>query len=152
MCIFSAEVLRVSDTKILSTKLGQHRRGLVYQMKTSFENPTAMILPVPVKAGTSVNFFDWSKYYNFFDDLEKLFPRPTTRAMKSDSLSWDDKDSIEVVKVGAYIASFVPSKEDFERLDDCFKLSDSVFESLPYKEFAFVVAQLDPKVIKKFTH
>jgi hypothetical protein len=51
-----------------------------------------------------------------------------------------------VHEVGAFIASFVPTRADFTRLDERFRMPDNVWDQLPqYADWGFAVVQLAPK-------
>jgi hypothetical protein len=53
------------------------------------------------------------------------------------------KPTLEVVKVGSFEASFVPTIKDFSRLDERFRLPTEVWDKLPmYEDFGFAVFQL----------
>src|SRR5581483_11470974 len=50
---------------------------------------------------------------------------------------------LEVHDVGDYIASFVPTVDDFERLDPRFSISKQVWSAIPaYADYGFAVFQL----------
>src|SRR5207248_7445223 len=59
-------------------------------------------------------------------------------ASKSDGL-------LNVVDVGSFEASFVPTIPDFERLDERFRLPTGTWDQLPqYKQYGFTVFKLKP--------
>jgi hypothetical protein len=144
MCCFSGPVKSVGKTKIYAGSLGGRKRALVYQMDVESKADVAMILPVPNKMGTEIEFVNLDEYPTFFKDLESLFP-----ANDHDSLSFGGqmrgtraKSVIEVQQVGSYEASYVPSKKDFDRLDERFRFPKKALDNLPYDQFGFAVFQL----------
>jgi len=150
MCCFSGPVEKVADTSIFARSVENGRQILVYSMSISAKHDVAMILPLPVPAGTAddaVRFIDLKEYPNFFLDLKLGFPEPRSR-----SLSFPGTKSaapevgaipLPVVQVGEFEASFVPAVKDFGRLDARFRLPDKTWESLPaYKEYGFAVFKL----------
>jgi hypothetical protein len=143
MCIFSKPVNSVSATHIFVRRdLRNNRNVTIYQMEASLMGDNAMILPVP---GTDVEFVNLEGYPEFFKDMDSLFPQKLTRLAKSLSRSGGTK-TLEVHDVGQYIASYVPSMNDWDRIDPVFKLADNCWEELPdYSTFGFVVFQLKSK-------
>ncbi len=150
MCIFTgpASALRdVAATSILARALEGGRQILVYSMRVTATEPLAMVLPLPIPPGTpedAVRFIDMEGYPDFFADLDRAFPPPLQvsggfepqRTTQSFAL-------LQVHDVGAFEASFVPSRADFVRLDKRFRLSDSVWDALPmYAGWGFAVFQL----------
>ena len=52
---------------------------------------------------------------------------------------------LEVIQVGNFEASFVPTVKDFNRLDKRFRLPAELFKTMPdYKNFGFAVFKLKP--------
>ena len=108
-----------------------------------------MVLPLPVKPGAgekAVKFINLKDYPEFFDDLEKGFLPPPTRShgllMMSDASS-ARLEKLEVVQVGDFEASFVPTVKDFARLDARFRLPEGAWKKLPdYRDFGFAVFKL----------
>jgi hypothetical protein len=148
MCCFSQPVVHVSTTQIFARSESAERQFLVYSMKLEAKEPLAMILPLPVKAGSaekSVKFIDLSGYEGFFDDLRVGFPVRQTRSATTKSLSAAVEAPLEVQKVGSFEASFVPTVADFSRLDARFRLPPGTFDQLPqYKSYGFAVFKLKP--------
>jgi hypothetical protein len=111
-------------------------------MTMSADEDVAMILPIPVVQPAdekAVKFHNLSNYPAFFEDLEKAFPIP--RSFGGDGPVAAGR--LEVQKVGAFDASFVPTIGDFKRLDERFRLDDAVWKSLPqYEKFGFAVFKL----------
>ena len=136
MCLFSAPITSVTTTRIFCNH-HEARQTLVYQMSLSTKRDVAMILPLPCldDGDDPIEFIDLSGYPDFFDDLEDLFP--TLRGV----LSLDEEpETLEVHRVGSFDASFVPSMDDFGRLDKRFRLPPSVCKKLSrYKDYGFAV-------------
>jgi hypothetical protein len=144
MCIFSGPVESVSTTKIFARS---HRgwQALVYSMKLSAARELAMVLPLPTPPGVAedgVRFVNLEDYPDFFGDMASGF----------DSGSGDELDlgapfgaapTLEVHQVGSFVASFVPTRADFARLDRRFRVDDALWERL-YADWSFAVFQFAP--------
>lgn len=148
MCIMATPVESVTDTKIfVGYDPASKRQAIVYEMVVALQDRvgkgTAMVLPVPVgEAGPeSIQLVDLSKFPEFFAAFEDMF-KVTLRSLSfSKGLG-----ALEVVRVGNYDVSIVPTVEDVGRLNpDVFELSEEARATLvtnyPFG-FAFVVAQL----------
>lgn len=152
MCCFSGPVDRVSATQIFARFKDRESQFVVYSMTLAAKSEVAMILPIPVKAGSSeeaVKFISLEDYATFFEDMKKGFPIPMSAGAKSrgtpppNAALPDSK--LKVVSVGKFEASFVPTVKDFSRLDDRFKLPTGTWEKLgDYAKFGFAVFQLKP--------
>jgi hypothetical protein len=107
----------------------------------------AMILPLPVKQPAndkSLNFIDLKNYNTFFDELADGFPFHSPPSIGC-SAPFDaaSRHGLEVFEVGNYIASFVPTMSDFDRLDSKFTLPNEIWAKIPgYENFGFAVFQL----------
>ena len=107
-----------------------------------------MVLPLPVKPGTgeqAIKFIDLKEYSEFFDDLKAGFPAPATKRsfQKGESLTDLPASTLEVVQVGNFEASFVPTVKDFSRLDERFRLPPGTWQKLPiYEDYGFAVFKL----------
>lgn len=141
MCMFSAVVTSVSTTKIFartssSGEGSSERQYLVYAMDYEAQADLAMILPLPTPPDSpedSVRFIDLSDYEDFFYDLYRPY---ITR-------SYSGRETLNVVDVGSFQASFVPTQEDFQRLDPRFRLPEDVWSQLPqYSDYGFAVFKL----------
>jgi len=150
MCCFSGHVERVSDTSIFARSVENGRQLLVYSMTINAQREVAMILPLPVPPSTAedaVRFIDLKEYPEFFKDLKAGFPEPVLKSMPAAAkeavpLSAPPR-TLQVVEVGDFEASFVPTVKDFSRLDERFRLPDNAWESLPaYKNYGFAVFKL----------
>lgn len=145
MCCFSKPVDVVADTNIFARESKDGGQFLVYSMKFKSGEDLAMILPVPTPKASpedAVKFISLKKYENFFDDLRSGFPQPKPgRGPHAGGLP--PANTLTVVEVGDFIASFVPAVKDFARLDARFRLPDGVWDTLPqYKDFGFAVFKL----------
>lgn len=149
MCCFSAPVDSVSRTTIFARSLPDARQILVYQMTLSMKQDLAMILPLPVPAGTAedaVRWIDLKGYGHFFEHLDSGFPKPRALDVKSGPPTPSAPPApapLPVVQVGDFEASFVPTVKDFARLDARFRLPEGTWEALPaVKGFGFAVFKL----------
>jgi hypothetical protein len=144
MCCFSGPVEAVSTTKIFARAGHQAQQFLIYAMQYQAESELAMILPLPTPpspAEDAVHFLDLSAYPDIFADMERSFPVMRSRAAFG---SPQAKAPLLIVhSVGSFEASFVPTRQDFARLDDRFRLPDGVWDDLPtYAEYSFAVFKL----------
>jgi hypothetical protein len=154
MCCFSQPVISVSGTNIFARPDADGRQLLVYSMTINARNDLAMILPLPVKtpAGEKdVKFVDLKEYPNFFADMESGFPRQeaTQGLTLSESVPTASASKLEVVRVGNFEASFVPTQKDFSRLDERFRLPKAAWKLLPaYESYGFAVFKLKAGAMK----
>ncbi len=145
MCIFSQKVNQVSDTAIFARGENDGRQFLAYQMQVALAGDTAMVLPLPVRPDSSedaVEFINLAGYPSFFNDLAKGFPVPA--AMPAAQLTTAvDSASLRVHEVGDFEASYVPTQQDWHRLDRRFRLPEVVWSAIPsYAEYGFAVFKL----------
>lgn len=146
MCCFS-KTAEVSNTNIFARAGKDGRQFLVYAMTVKAAEELAMILPIPTPKASkedAVKFLALDKYEDFFADLRKGWPEPkaVTRGPAPGGKE-PPAPKLAVVEVGSFIASFVPTQKDFERVDDKFKLPADVWAKLPqYKDWGFAVFQL----------
>ena len=90
-----------------------------------------MILPLPVAlpaAESDVRFIDLSEYDDIFDDISSAFPyipRPGIGCgmMPTDAMA---NGALMVHEVGNFIASFVPTIDDFSRLNEKFVIPKEI--------------------------
>jgi hypothetical protein len=149
MCCFADTVEHVAETHIFAAMSGAEQ-VLVYDARVKTKTNNAMILPVPVRTGTQANIqlIDMSRHADFFDVLASMFPE----AAVSGGLSAGP--TLEVVRVGAFEASIVPTLDDIHRLSSRFTIGASgvrlwgrkrtvldVFRER-YADHAFVVYQI----------
>jgi hypothetical protein len=151
MCCFSGPVEDVSSTKIfarwLAAEASAVRQAVVYQMNYKTAADVAMILPLPVAAGSgekAAQFINLEKHKDIFEKLHECFPLPKSlsfgRATPAPAAA---PDKLEVVQVGSYEASYVPAVKDFARLDERFRLPAGTWEQLPqYAAYGFAVFKL----------
>jgi hypothetical protein len=144
MCCFSRPVVAVTDTNIFARAKKDGRQYLVYSMKMDAKEELAMILPLPVPKAAKeddLRFINLEKYAEFFDEMRAGFPPP--KPTRGDHSKGDAGNTLKVVEVGSFVASFVPSVADFKRLDERFRLPTEVWDKLPaYKNYGFAVFQL----------
>ena len=147
MCCFSKPVNSVAATRIFTRFTAPGRQAVVYQMRLDAPEDLAMILPLPVvqpAPDDAAGFVNLEKYKDFFEDLEKGFPRP--RSPSKGALAWRATDAapqLVVHSVGSFDASFVPNIKSFSRLDARFRLPGRVWDKLPqYAKFGFAVFKL----------
>jgi len=143
MCCFARAVSFVGGTHIFARLSGAGTQFLVYQMEYKSEEPNAMILPLPVKLPPqedSIRFIDLSDYEDFFEDFAKTFP---FRGGGFACAAPPSAKSLAVHEVGNFVASFVPTMDDFDRLDKQFVIPKTTWEKIPiYKDYGFAVFQL----------
>ena len=150
MCMFTGPVTSVSSTKIFARAGKGDDQFLVYQMSFEADQSVAMVLPLPVKSGSgekAVKFINLKDYPDFFVDVESGFPLPpiTSHGDRSENIALS-AGVLEVVQVGNFEASFVPTMKDFSRLDARFRLPDNAWKVLPgYKDFGFAVFKLETR-------
>jgi hypothetical protein len=154
MCIFSGPVQSVSNTRIFGRTFSasqetKHyaRQVIVYQMKFAADNPLAMILPIPIIGAdeNAVEFIDLSRCADFFEKLDAKFPN-LSKSLGADSFGRRGmgSDTLEVHRVGKFDASYVPSINDFKRLDQRFTLPRNTWDKIPaYADYGFVVFKLN---------
>ncbi len=148
MCCFAQPVESVSDTNLFARLSSAGKQFLVYQMKFRSQTPNAMILPLPVATPAdeqSIEFISLKDHDNFFKKLDDGFPyvAPPTRSFLGSSESSKATKSIQVHEVGDFIASFVPTVDDFSRLDPQFVIPKESWDKIPtYSDYGFAVFQL----------
>ena len=150
MCCFSGLVRSVSETRIFARSEADGRQSLVYALRLDAEREVAMVLPLPVAAGTGedgVRFVDLSGYPTFFIDMDLAWPvsRKATLGSGGPTPAAAPKPNLAVVEVGSFEASFVPTVADFSRLDERFRLPADTWDKLPlYRNHGFAVFKLKP--------
>jgi hypothetical protein len=161
MCIFSRPVDLVGSTRILVSSMKDGRHATIYQMAYEARADVAMILPVPVRPGIgddALSFVDLSIYRDFFDELDRCCYPVTERPPGGGGgyggeRSPAPRPKLVVHEVGDFIASYVPSMDEFGRLEECFRLPAAAWETLPdYSSFGFAVFQLQPGAELRETH
>jgi hypothetical protein len=149
MCCFSRHVEHVSNTNIFARSARAGLQFLVYSMSLETPEDLAMILPIPVPKGSpddAVRFISLKDYPAFFDDMRNGFPQPVSAGRslaKSEAAPANRPRPLPVVEVGDFGASFVPSIQDFRRLDERFRLPETAWDQLPrYRDYGFAVFKL----------
>lgn len=151
MCIFSQPVQSVSNTQIFARLLPEGWQYLVYQMEYSTTQANAMILPLPVQTPAderrSLEFISLEDTPTFFDQLASGFPLEPNDSLEVGrgypAPAGAVESRLEVQEVGDFIASFVPSMADFDRLDEQFRVSQDSWDKIPrYSDYGFAVFQL----------
>lgn len=141
--------VHVSATNILARMLAPGVQGLAYSMNLETTHEIAMVLPLPVVPGRgdeAVAFLDLSAESGMFGQLAALFEVMQPARAKG-GLAWraPAPHRLVVHQVGSFIASYVPSRADFARLDPRFRLPDVLFDAVPhYADYGFAVFQLAP--------
>lgn len=150
MCCFSRPVKVVSSTRIVARALPGDRQALVYGMSLRLDEDLAMVLPIPVPAGSpedAVRFLDLSSDPTFLDAIDALFPAEVARSKGPlrVAAAGQPRQKLKVESVGDFEASFVPSQADFDRLDERFRLPAGVWDKFPmYADWGFCVFKLRP--------
>jgi hypothetical protein len=147
MCCFTQPVKNVRDTHIFAREGEGRAQLVVYEMRLQAKDDLAMVLPLPVdraKGEAAVRFIDLQGYPEFFSDLRRGFPVLVTASAASRSEPTRG-ETLRVHQVGSYEASFVPTMDDFDRLDKRFRLPKQSWDALPeYRRFGFAVFKLKP--------
>lgn len=145
MCCFSAPIKAVADTRIFARGGNGGRQFLVYEMRIDAPTDVAMILPLPVPPKPmedDLKFLNFEGYPPFFDDLDNGYPKIGVAAAGNKSRG-NPPPKLAVVDVGGFEASFVPTVEDFGRLDERFRLPAGTWKDLPeYRDYGFAVFKL----------
>jgi hypothetical protein len=145
-----ARKVHLSQTRIFARMLEPGRQGLAYAMNLDTRLEVAMVLPLPVAPGAgedAVRFVDLSDTPRMFEELAALFEEPPLRTLAIGGLAraQTPRPKLVVHDVGAFVASYVPGRSDFDRLDERFRLPAVVFDAVPeYADHGFAVFQLKP--------
>jgi hypothetical protein len=159
MCCFSAyhagrrfrSVEKVSGTNIFArSSNGNCSQMLVYSMNLSSRIDLAMILPLPVPPASpddAVRFISLQEYPEFFKDMKKGFPEyppiPRSAGLSLSLAPALARPMLQVHDVGDFEASYVPTMNDWDRLDERFRIPPGIFDAVPaYREFGFAVFKL----------
>lgn len=142
--------VHVSATNIFARMVAPGEQVLVYSMNIATKQPVAMILPLPIAHGAdehALRFVSLEKHPRMFVSLGGLFEFAQTAARKGGLRlpMPSPRQKLVVHEVGAFIASFVPSRADFDRLDERFRMPSVLFDAVPaYADYGFAVFQLQP--------
>ncbi|MFN8854638.1 MAG: hypothetical protein ACK50P_03690 [Planctomycetaceae bacterium] len=141
MCCFSRPVISVADTRIFARGSGRNQY-LVYTMKYASSQALAMVLPLPIPPGThesEVRFINLEGYRGFFESLQTGFPSRKVSQLQFLCAS----RRLTVHDVGDFEASFVPTIDDFDRLDPRFRIPRATWNKIPtYADYGFAVFKL----------
>jgi hypothetical protein len=146
--LFPRAPIHVSRTSIFARMLGGQRQALAYALDLASRREVAMVLPLPIARGAgedAVTFVDLSETPRMFEELARLFPLPLEAQPKGGPLRFSGRpQTLTVHKVGAFVASYVPTRADFTRLDRRFRLPEVLFDAVPaYADHGFAVFQLE---------
>jgi len=160
VCVFVVEgpssAVDVGGTHIFGRFGENGTQWLAYEMQVRTPQATAMVLPLPVssRAANAVRFVNLEDYPELFDDL--------TRAIHVWDETWPktlgggggpQPARLPVHQVGAYEASFAPTRADLERLDARFRLPSDLWAAVPdYADWGFVVFRLRPNAKLERVH
>jgi hypothetical protein len=146
MCCFTGKVEAVKNTRIFARVGPNGNQVIIYSMALKSSRDVAMVLPVPVKPGSGENamqFIDLSGYPSLFDDLFEGYAGMNPFGESNSGARAVYKEPLKVISVGAFDASYVPTIQDFSRLDVQFRLPDGAWSQLPaYEKFGFAVFKL----------
>jgi hypothetical protein len=149
MCCFSGQVEAVWDTRIFARRIEPDRQVIAYAMGMRASQAMAMVLPLPVPSGVAddaVRFIDLhgSGKDAFFSYLDACFPLPElAMGAMPQPLARHAAAPLVVHEVGDFVASFVPARADFARLDARFRMPDQFWAAVPaYDDWGFAVFQL----------
>lgn len=140
--------VHVSATNIFARMLAPGVQSVAYSMNLATKHPVAMVLPLPVAPGAgedAVAFVDLSAEPRMFDHLHGLFEFAQPAARKGGvAFPRLARQTLVVHKVGSFVASYVPTRADFGRLDPRFRMPDVLFDAVPhYADYGFAVFQLE---------
>ena len=141
--------VHVSRTNIFARMIAPGVQALAYGMNLESAREVAMILPLPVVPGSgdhAVTFVSLEAEPRMFADLAELFAPPVqTFAKGGISRGGPSRQRLVVHEVGAFVASYVPTRADFARLDPRFRMPEVLFDAVPhYADYGFAVFQLAP--------
>ena len=143
-----APIDHVGSTQIFVSGLSDEEHATVYRMAYRAPEAVAMILPIPVRRGgaeDAVTFVDLGECRDFFELLDRCYPRPPEDSKPGGYGGRPRRPPLAVHENGDYVASYVPSIGDFDRLDPRFRLPATAWGDLPdYGGHGFAVIQLKP--------
>lgn len=140
--------VHVSSTNIFARMMSPGVQALAYSMNLDTKQPVAMILPLPVVPGSgedAVAFISLEKHPRMFEDLHRLFEFAEPSRAKGGFSRAMPREKLVVHQVGSFIASYVPTRDDFARLDEQFRIPGVLFDAVPaYADYGFAVFQFQP--------
>lgn len=143
--------VHVEKTRILARFVEPKRQVLVYSMDLRVGAEVAMILPVPVVPGSgehALDFVNLEGESDLFDRLDALFEQAPLPQKGGFRLA-PPRQRLVVHEVGSFVASFVPTESDFDRLDPRFRLPLRLSDVVPaYRDYGFAVFQLKPGKVR----
>jgi hypothetical protein len=148
MCCFLGTVTEVADTKIFARLPRPGWQLLIYQMQFSANAAVAMVLPIPVTPGSgedAVVFHSLEGHDKLFADLDDLFPEPAASRARGPNRTFSalTPAPLKVHAVGAFIASYVPSLGDLNRLDPRLRVPPGTLDRIAeYQSWGFAVFKL----------
>lgn len=142
-----AKKVHVSHTHIFARMVEAGVQALAYGMTLASAREVAMVLPLPVRPGSgegAVRFVDLQQHPRMFDDLSALFEIEQTLGLpKGGPWRFQGRQTLTVHQVGSFVASYVPTRADFARLDPRFRMPEVLFDAVPhYGDYGFAVFQL----------
>ncbi len=144
--LFTPKV-HVSSTNIFARMLDGGVQALAYGMDLKTSREIAMVLPLPVVQGSgeaAVRFIDLSPHPRMFVELASLFEVMAPQSKGGSPLRFS-RSKLVVHDIGSFVASYVPTRADFVRLDARFRMPDVLFDAVPhYADYGFAVFQLKP--------
>ncbi len=145
-----AKRVHVSHTNVFARMVRPGVQGLAYSMNLRTSQEIAMVLPLPMAPGggeDAVSFVDLSAHPQMFSEFHYLFEPEVMRAKGGLSLA-RSQSTLVVHDIGSFIASYVPTRADFARLDPRFRMPEVLFEAVPrYADYGFAVFQLKPGTV-----
>ncbi len=164
MCLISAEIEKVSKTKILIAPNANNTRQLVVYSNyvNNLSESNAMVLPVPNPQ--TVEFIDLTAYSNLFEDCSSCFysihkSKSLNRQYLTNSFNTRDDKPLEVFNVGSYKISLAMNLEQISRVNSAiFDLSPGLKQTLemfyhqPY--WGFIICKLNsgPELYHPFAY
>ncbi|MHC5019995.1 MAG: hypothetical protein ACYTGX_07775 [Planctomycetota bacterium] len=146
MCCFTGPIDRVESTRIFARLEPGGTQLLAYEMTLTVATEVAMVLPIPTPAGSpedALEFISLQACPDFFQPLSETFGSGPVGSAPGNVVVLSAP--LQVHRVGAFDASFVPSIADFDRLDPRFRLDGAVWDALPrYADWGFAVFKLQP--------
>lgn len=141
--------VHVAKTRILGRFTAPSQQLLAYSMNLRVRAEVAMILPLPVVPGSgddALRFLSLEGEGALFDRLDALFEIEMLASRAKGGFRLPSRRPRLVVHdVGAFVASYVPTQDDFDRLDPRFRLPFRLSDAVPsYADYGFAVFQLKP--------